>query len=69
MEVTHTHFFDFKESTKIKLQQNISVFAQKKCQTFSSEEKPESVVIQEINSEEFETAVIKSNKVRGNHLS
>lgn len=63
----HTHFFDMNEFLNVKKKEQIGqrdIKNGRKCEMDTAKRKVHHVVIQEINSEEFEDAVVRSNKVR-----
>ena len=66
VQYKHTHFFDMNEFLNVKKKEQIcqrDIKSAKKCEMDTAKRKVHHVVIQEINSEEFEDAVVSSNKV------
>lgn len=63
----HTHFFDLDEFINVKKKKQTSqkdIKSGKKCEIDTAKRKVDHIVIPEINSEDFEKAVVRSKKVR-----
>lgn len=67
VQYKHTHFFDINEFFDVKKKESLNnqnVLGRKSCKTDTAKKKVSHVVIREINSEEFDEVVVRSNKVR-----
>jgi len=65
VQYKHTHFFDMNEFLNVKGREQMSqrdIKSGRKCEMDTSKRKVQHVVIQEINSEDFEEVVVRSNK-------
>lgn len=65
VQYKHTHFFDINEFLNVKQKEQLDtkdIIGKKVCSTDTAKRKAQNVVIKEINSEEFDDAVVRSNK-------
>lgn len=65
VQYKHTHFFDIEEFLTVKKKEQLSdrdMKGKRTCETDTAKRKVHHVVIHEINSEEFNEAVVRSNK-------